>query len=441
METNKTLPESLESERIILSNLLCDKEGENFDLCSKLRPHHFLTRSHAIIFNSIRSLAQESKAYDMVSVINHLTNSNKLEEVGGSHFVGMLFSSFITSSYSKEHVDILIEKYRLRKIIDICETVKIYALNNLESNDCLSKLEHEVCDISESDNSNENQLQNACDDLDRMIEVRRKGGEITGLLTGISAFDGIFFGCQKGQYYVLGGIPSSGKTAMADQICGNLLMKDKSVLYISLESSRERALAKIACKLASVSFTDLNRNRVSKEELDTFERIVKGLRKKNLILMRPFDISPMDLRPLIRKCHRRNSIDIVILDYLQKIPIPNGWDERRTASRSSMEIQRACVETGVPAIVVCQLNREIGKCDRPSMRNLKESSQIEQDADNIAFVWSEIDKRELPDGSIYSPCILSVDKNKDGASSLDIPMEFEMKKMIFRKKVMNFKEL
>lgn len=434
MQTENLLPESLESEKIILSNLLCDTHGEVYDSCSKLRPHHFLNRSHSLIFDAIRVLNGESKPSDLVSVTEALKATGKLEEVGGYLYLSKLFSSYVTQAHSIHHVEMLIEKHRLRKIIDICERGKIGAYANADSSHCLSELESDIFDLSENNSSIENQLQNACSDIRKQIEVRRKGGDIVGTLSGVQPFDEVFFGFQATQHYILAGAPSSGKTAMADQICGNLLMKDKSVLYISLESSRDRALGKIACKLAQVPYWNFVRNRINTNELDLVESILNGLEKKNLILMRPFDITPMELRPLIRKFKRREGIDLVIVDYLQKISMPSGWDERRTVSRASSEIQRACIETGVPSLVLCQLNRETQEGNRPNMRNLKESSQIEQDADNIAFIWSPTSKRDLPEGSIDFPCVFSVEKNKDGASMVDVEMNFELKKMIFRKK-------
>lgn len=431
---NNNLPEAIESEKIILSSLLCDKTGEAFDSCLHLRPHHFLNRSHSIIFNCMMNLHHELKGTDLVMVTDTLKSKGQLEEIGGYNFLNNLFCSHITISHSTHHVETLIEKYRLRKIIDICESSKMSAYQNPNSQDCLSSLERNIFEISENEDLTENQLNNACDDLNHQIELRRNAGDITGLMTGVPAFDDVFFGVQPSQYYILAGLPSSGKTAMADQICGNLLMRDKTVLYISLESVRERVLGKIACKLSGVPFWNFVRNRMQKNELDNIQRIVSVLRKKNLILMRPFDISPMDFRTLIRKSKRRNNIDIVIVDYLQKVSIPSGWDERRTVSRASMEIQRACVETGIPALVLCQLNRDAQEGSRPSMRNLKESSQIEQDADNIAFIWSPNSKRDMPDGASFFSCVFSVDKNKDGASSIDVEMDFDLKKMIFHKK-------
>lgn len=431
METDFTLPESIESERLILSNLLCDKHGEAFECCSKLKPHHFLTRSHAIIFDSMLKLHQESKATDLVTVTDALISNGKIQEIGGHNELNKLFSSHLTIGHTSQHVEILMEKYRLRKLIDICESSKISAVNNQDSSDCISKLEMELFGLCTDKNENDNQLQSAYEDVKRMIEVRKNNKDITGLLSGIPAFDDAFFGFQKAQYYVVAGRPSSGKTAFADQVCVNLLKDNKPVLYISLESDRERVMSKLACKLASVSYWDFKRNRIAPSDLLKVERMNETLKDKPLILMRPFDISPMEVRPLIRRCKRKHDIELIIIDYLQKINIPSGWDERRTVSRGSTEIQRACIETGVPALVVAQLNREAQGTTRPSMSNLKESGQIEQDADNIAMIWSDTDKRDLSEGSVYHPCSMSIEKNKDGASSVDLEMNFHMKNMIF----------
>lgn len=428
------LPESIQAEQVIISSLLHDKTGEVFDSCSKLKPSHFLTRSHYLIFESVLKLRAESRPSDLVTVGDDLQKSGKIQEIGGHGELARIFTSQGHLGIASDHIQIVLEKYRLRKLIDICEKAKFEASNGSESDECISKLEHELTDLIDNDDSNENQRDNACQDIERQIEVRRKNGDITGLLSGIKPFDDVFFGFQAGQLYILAGLPSSGKTAMADQACGNLLLRDESVLYISLESDRSRVMGKLACKIAGVPYWNFIRNRLQPGELDAVQKMVNVLKKKNLILMRPFDISPMELRPLIRKVKRRDNVSLVILDYLQKVNMPSGWDEIRTVARASTEMGRACVETGLPALVLCQLNREIGEGNRPSMRNLKGSSQIEQDADNVALIWSMTSKRDLPEGENYFPCILSVDKNKDGASGLDVEMDFEKRKMLFIKR-------
>lgn len=430
----KNLPQSLEAEKLILSSLMHDRVGNVIDSCSKLRPEHFYSRSNSIIFACMQKLASEEKGTDLVTVINFLKSNSQMEQVGGEHEIMKLFKSYVTSAHTEDHIEILLEKHRGRKIIEICELGTNTAYRNEDSQECISKIEQELFSLSTDKNEKDNQKYEAYEEVKRMIEVRKSGKEVTGLMSGIKPVDDIFFGFQKGQYYVLAGRPSSGKTAMADQICGNLLMRDKCILYISLESDRERVFSKLACKLANVAFWDFKRNLLRPELLLKVEQFNDILVTKNIILMRPFDISPMEIRPLIRRCKRSDDIDLVIMDYLQKINIPNGWDERRTVSRSSTEIQRACVESGVPALIVAQLNREAKDNTRPYMSHLKESGQIEQDADNIAMIWSPTDKRDLAEGDKIHPCLFTVEKNKDGASSLDIEIDFELDKLKFHPK-------
>lgn len=428
-----SIPRCLEAERVILSNLLCDKHGDAFDACSKLRPFHFFNRSHSILFDAMIRLRSDSKTTDLITVSEELSRTGKLHEIGGEDELNKLFSSYLTTAHTQDHVQLLIEKQKLRKIIEICEGVKRKAQSGDDSKLCMSDIEHLIFDIQENDDSTENQRDIACEEVKEMIEVRRNGGEVNGLITGVKPFDGVFFGVQPSQYYIIGALPSYGKTAMIDQMCGNLLMRDIPVLYISLESDRRRVLSKISCKLVDVCYRNFVTGKCSLEELNKIDKMVDVLNRKEIILMRPFDVTPMELRPMIRKWKRKSGIQIVFLDYIQKVLIPSGWDERRTVSRSSVELQRAAVETGVPVIALAQLNREAGEGSRPSMRNLKESSQIEQDADNVALIWSDQSKVDYQNESVF-PCILSIDKNKDGASGIDIPMNFNKPIMKFSRK-------
>lgn len=424
-------PFSIEAEQAILSNLLNSRNGECIDQCSLLSSNHFYNRSHQIVFETISKLHGELKPFDLVTVTNRLRDQSKLEEVGGIGELSKLAMASRLSIHLSDHVAIVEEKFKARRIEEICEGSKISLNSGNEVADVLSKLESDIFELNVSSNQEENELQGGSDDLQRMIDVRKNGGEVTGLLSGIKAWDDCHFGFQRSQYYVLAGRPSAGKSAFADQVALNLILRNVPFLYVALESSRERVLAKIACKMAKVNYYHFIINNLDIEKLNQVQICADRIKKSSMILIRPMDINPNGFRSIMRRAKRRFNIELVILDYLQKVSIPSGMEIRQAISTASMNIQRGCVETNVPALVLCQLNREAEKEARPRMGHLKESGQIEQDADNISILWAQKEKRDLPQGERMLPVACSIEKNKDGASGHDIEFNFEMEKMIF----------
>lgn len=394
---------------------------------------YFCSRIHRELFECIRNLIEAKKPVDLLSVTDELKRLGTLEEVGGVGKVSSIITAYPQRGI-ESYIEVLKEKMALRELIVLGNDISKNAYVSDSPKDLINQIEGSIFKIQKSTDSNkDSSLGSAVSQLNQMIEVRKSGQVVHGLPSGIKTFDDIQGGFQKGQYYVLGGRPSMGKTAFADQVAINVLKQDKAVLYLSLESSSERVLGKMACKMAGVSFYSFIRNLCSQKQLIQIETCLEFLKTSKLSLVRPSQIYGNDIRSLILKEKRKNNTELFVMDYLQKVSIAHGQDERRAVSDASMAIQSSLVETGVPGLILVQLNREAEKESRPRMGHLKESGQIEQDADNIALLWSEVDRNTLSLGQ-HLPVILSIEKNKDGASGLDQEMIFDRELMTFKEK-------
>lgn len=428
----KQLPYCEDSERAVLSGVLTASEDELYDTLLKAKPEYFFSRGYRIIFQGIVDLNKRGMACDMIALINYLKSLNRIEEIGGEHVIYNLLSVYYPNVTVSKSIDVLKEKYRLRTIIDVCESVKEEAYRGSESSDLVRNIEDHTFSLGTEMDSSENKLARASLEVERMIEVRRNKESCKGLLSGISSFDEVYNGFQKGQYYVLGGRPSAGKTAFADQVAVNLVARDVPFLYICLEAGDSRVLSKMVCKHAGVSYTKFSRGNCNPAELDSVEKSTKIFKESSMILKRPFSIKGSDIRSIIKRDVRRNHIELVIMDYLQKIDIGRE-DERLAISQASKAIQDACVETGIPALILAQLNRDNEPTKRPSMSELKGSGQIEQDADSIAFLWPEEDPFDVPMDQLL-PVNLSIEKNKDGVRGLDMKLYFDRPLMTFKER-------
>lgn len=429
--STRLMPYNEQAEVGILAGCLILTE-EIIDNClEKLKSDHFYRSPHKVIFEVLRSMRVARKPIDQITVTNELQSVLKLEEIGGHHYISSLTCSFPTTSHIDYYITVLEENFKLRKLIEIGSSLIENSFEKRDSLDLISETENQISYLmDECENGQDNKTELASDELKRMIEVRRSGEKVTGLSTGISVFDNIFAGLQKTQYYVIAGRPSSGKSALADQIAINVVMRDKPVLYIALEGSTERVFSKIACKMADVCFSDFSRNSISIEDLNRVEKCGNILKEKPLILVRPPSMDAIELKSVVRRYSRKFDLSLMILDFIQKVNIPKGWDERRGISDASHTFQNLCVETGAPGIALAQLNRDSEKEARPRMRHLKESGDIEQDADNVLILWSKKDPKDLMPGQPQE-ITFSIEKNKDGMKDLDEEMIFNGRLMKF----------
>lgn len=427
------LPSCKDSERAVICLLMVDPDKSVLDYIGSLTYDHFLSRIYRTLFISIKKLIDAKSPCNIISLTEDLKKTGNLDEIGGVSKISATITGFPQLGI-ETYIERLNEKLALRKLLVLSENVSKRAYELDSSKELINHAEDVFFNIQKlKEDKKDNSLNTAVTQLNNMINVRKTGEKVSGLASGIKMFDDIQGGFQKGQYYVLGGRPSMGKTAFADQVTINILKQGKSVLYLSLESSVERVVGKLACKLAGVSFYSFIRNYVTPKQLNEIEQALNFIQKSRLSLIRPSHISPSDIRAMILKEKRKNDTSIFIMDYLQKVSIPSGWDERRAVSESSMAIQSALVDSGVPGLILVQLNRDAEKESRPRMGHLKESGQIEQDADNIALLWSESDRNSLGQGELM-PVTISIEKNKDGASGIDQELLFDRELMTFKEK-------
>lgn len=431
---DKMIPESQEAELAVISGLLLPYNEDVGEIVDSLTADHFWSKSNQIIFSTICEMQRKGEKVDSITLMDRLKVKGLLEDIGGQYYLFKIATSNPLASHAMDYVPILKEKLLLRKAIAIGQDLYTKAFNGDDPKEIISQIEGRLFELSiESSNNQNNKTHVAANELQRMIDVRKSGQTITGLQSGIHFIDKIFGGLQKTQYYVLAGRPSSGKSAMADQITMNVVMKDNPVLYIALEGSTERVYSKIACKMVDVCYWDFSRNAISNEDLIRVERAGKLLEQKPLILVRPSSMNPQEIKSIVKRYAKKHDLKLVVLDFLQKVHVPHGWDERRAISEASHAIQDACVETGIPGLIIAQLNRESEKEGRPRMRHLKESGDIEQDADNVILLWSEQDPRDLEPGQMLE-VNCTIEKNKDGVMGVDERMLFDRRIMKFRAK-------
>lgn len=419
---------ALEAEKAVLSSILIDPKGDCMDRANHLEANDFTTRSHQIIFSSCKSLYSDGKIVDVVTVVQNLTTLGKIKEIDGAYCVHKLATEFSIPGNIEHYIEEIKERARLFRLNEIASKIQNKSEACDDVSELVSEVEKDIYDI-QSNKKSGNSRDIASDELIRQIE--NYDSQTFGITSGITSFDKAFGGFQKSQYYALGGRPSAGKTAMADQITVHQLEQGRAVLYISLESSTDRVITKMACKHAGLVFTRFQRKLMNDSELASLKKSAEFLRKSPLILQKTYGLSVRDIRSLIRREHRNNSIELVVIDYLQKISIPSNMDERRGVSEASLQVSQACLDTGVPALVLVQLNRD-GGIGRPTMSNIKESGQIEQDADNIGLLWPEVDPFSIDPNDLL-PVIFSIEKSKDGARGID-------EKVYFDRPLMKFKE-
>lgn len=228
-----------------------------------------------------------------------------------------------------------------------------------------------------------------------------------------------------GDMVVVGGYPSAGKTALALQLAF-LMAQKKRVGFFSYETSAAKLFDRLAACQTQTSFRKIMAGSLTRED---FERVY-GMKDRltgpqlELIEASGMTVSDIGAYAMARR------YGVVMVDYLQKIPADRGGrsaGEFERVSQVSSGLQQLGRSTGRTVVALSQLSRpEKGKT-APTMASLRQSGQIEQDADVVMLLY-----KEFPDAP-FSRRVLDVAKNKDGESNLHIALDFDGDKQRFRK--------
>ena len=235
------------------------------------------------------------------------------------------------------------------------------------------------------------------DEVDRLEKLSRGDIDLVGTASGFGDIDGLTGGFQPGNLIVIAARPAMGKSAWVANIAENVAVKQGlPVAFFSLEMSEvELAQRFIACR-ARIAGDKLRKGKVSQRDWPKVIRAANELEEAPLWFDDSSDLGILDLRAKARRLHAQSQsqggLGLVIVDYLQLMraddPRANRVEQVGQMSRGLKILAR---ELNVPVIAISQLSRapEQRQPPRPQLSDLRESGQIEQDADLVAFLYRE----------------------------------------------------
>lgn len=426
----KIVPHSSESEMLVLSAMLTDSE-ETLDELGVLLPEYFFIRSHNVIFRAIMELRSKKLKADIFTVQDLLKIRGQLDEVGGYHYMSKV-AGFGMLGASQHHGDLLREKYKLRTLIRMGVELHKKSYQGNDATEIIYESEAQLFQLAAENISDQNEIPRGDVIVSKRIEERRSGLKVFGIPSGLKSFDEPTGGYRKGEYYTFAAQPGYGKTSWAEQSACYAALNGTPVLFVSLEMSIDRVLERISSRMSGVPLWNYLNNVMKPEHFDQFEAAKNRIVKSPLQIICPIDLTGPEFRSTVRRFKRKFGIEMVVLDYLQKMKSKTQRDERYVIKEASSYVSDAIKESDVAGIIISQMNRLFDKDSRPRMSHLAESSQIEKDSDFIGFIWPE-KPRNQTNPHEANPIVLTIEKNRDGPSGND-------QNLLWDGKVLTFKE-
>ncbi|SFA86408.1 MULTISPECIES: replicative DNA helicase [unclassified Bacillus (in: firmicutes)] len=384
-------PFNLEAEAAVVGAFFLD--NELVKECT-IRPEHLYSPKLRLLYTAIRHLDEKGRPIDPITVCEELGNRN-IQRLGGVSYITDLAGSVPTTANFHFYENMVREYDKKRKAVQIAAKI-IESAKNSEINKTLNESIHELMAVDDDKVDEENgDITPALVNL--FEECEKDLGDIIGIPSGFKHLDRLTGGFQESDLMIVGARPSMGKTAFALNLAMQAAKEDVS-LFFSLEMSKKQLLKRITGFTARIdSFKMKNpRREFGDDDWRNFSETLGYLSKVNLHI---FDKAGMDIPYIwskVRKARREYKKDkriLVIIDYLQLIESDSKNNQNRQAeiSEISRAIKTMARELNVVVIALSQLSRGVeSRFDkRPILSDLRESGQIEQDADLIAFLYRD----------------------------------------------------
>lgn len=240
----------------------------------------------------------------------------------------------------------------------------------------------------------------------------------TGLSTGFIDLDAVLMGLGKGEFIVVAGRASMGKTALALNMALNQAMAGHAIAIFSLEMTAQSLMGRLLSMISKVPLRLIQKNWLTDEQKKAVSDAVETMKTLKLYIDPQPGATPAKLHARAKLLQAQYGIEAVYVDYLQLLECPGEKDRQQQITTICRELLATARSTSLPIVVLSQLNRQLEyRTDhRPRLADLRESGSIEQDTHKVILMHREDyyrqreDQNAIPDGE--TQCIVA--KNRQG---------------------------
>lgn len=384
---------NLDAEAEVLGGLM--RENGVIDrVADFLAPEDFSEPLHSRIYSAIVDQAMKGKGANPVTIKGFFENDETMVDVGGPAYLARLFTNALGFDVV-ENARMLGELANRRRMAD---GLRMAALDCADLTITTAEIVAGAdAAISEKGGDLVTQL-SAAQCFDEM--VRENSNRDNGVRCGeIAALDDLLGPMRPKQLIIGAGRPGMGKTALALSYAIGAARNGHGVLYVSLEMSGAELAARMAADMCFDGEKGVPYHAIRDWELTHNQKTAVG-DARNEVAQMPFEVVDVGsltvgrLNMLIRRHARRmaangSKLELVIVDYLQLLsPDTKGRSNYEAVSEVSRSLKAMAKDNGVAIFALAQLSREVEKRPgaRPQLSDLRDSGQIEQDADAVLFL-------------------------------------------------------
>src|ERR1700676_5090167 len=394
-----TPPHNLDAEQSVLGAiLLSDRSLYALVIEEGLRADDFYRERHGAIYEGMLSLYNESEPVDVLTVIDRLRATGKLEDVGGPAAVDELTGVVPAAGHARRYAQIVRENALLRRLLKASYEIQESVFGHQAAPRELVELaEKAMLEVGRDDRQKDFRAIEEVlhQELDKLHKLSIEGTSLTGTPSGFSDLDDITGGFQPGNLVIIAARPAMGKSALVCNIAEKSAVEhNRPVALFSLEMAEAELAQRFVASQARIKGEELRKGRVAEKRWPKILSASQRLAGAPLWVDDSSDVGMLEIRAKARRLHSQvdGGLGLIIIDCLQLMRTDSRYDSRVTAvGELSRGLKILARELGVPVIALSQLSRAVEQRPdkKPLLSDLRESGNLEQDSDLVMFIYRD----------------------------------------------------
>ena len=351
----------------------------------------FSNRVHSDIYVAIEAIVERRGHCDIATIVDELIRQGSRASFAD---VRDVYESEFSVGLIKDYCKALMRENKKTQLLTVSNQLVEIALNEkLTIEQAADQAERAITGFTVGASKSVENMTDFLQDSVNQILHRIENQGIQGIQTGFTDFDNMLGGLNPGNLIVIAARPAMGKTALALNIAIKASHAGSRCLFMSLEMTKSEVFDRYTSIKAGINHTHLRNGNLNDEDLDKLNAMCSNLKKlaSPILVDDTAGQSINEIKSKVRAAHRKQSLDLVVIDYLGLIKDRSARSKNEEMGNITAALKALAKDINCPVVLLCQLNRDCERRDdkRPLIADLRDSGSIEQDADSVTFIYRD----------------------------------------------------